>query len=285
MVWNAFCLSVTMMRNFLILFLLCGALGLRAQKNHPPSVALDTLSKVEELPRVRHNAFDAGEKLTYRVRYGFFEAGEATIEVRPTNRTFNGRDVHHIVGIGKTINAFHWFYKVHDVYESYIDVEGVFPWQFERDVNEGGYTFQQEYRFHQDKKAVETHKDQTFSMPYGVQDMISAFYYARTFDFSHARNGQIFTVKSFVDEEMFDLRVQYLGRETIKTKLGKFRCLKFAPYVQEGRVFKKDESVVIWVSDDANKIPILAKADILIGSIKMELTEHEGVSNPLAQYH
>lgn len=267
----------------IVLFVAAG-LAVNAQKKHPPTVALDTL-QTAELPQVYNNAFKAGEKLTYRVRYGFLEAGEATIEVKPTHRTFNGRDVHHVVGIGKTISAFNWFYKVHDVYESYIDKQGVFPWKFERDVNEGSYSFQQEYRFHQEKKAVETHKDQTFATPPGVQDMISAFYYARTFNFSNAYPGQVFTVKSFVDEEMFDLQVQYLGKETIKTKLGKFRCLKFIPHVQEGRVFKRDESVVIWISDDANKIPILAKADIFIGSIKMELTNYEGISNPLAQYH
>ncbi len=254
-----------------------------AQKNHPPTVALDTLTKVEQLPVVYHNAFSPGEKLTYRVRYGFLDAGEATIEVKPSNRTFSGRKVHHVVGIGRTISAFNWFYKVHDVYESYIDAQGVFPWQFERDVNEGSYSFQQNYRFYQEKNAVKTHKDQTFATPSGVQDMISAFYYARTFDFSNATPGQIFTVKSFVDEEIFDLQVRYLGRETVRTKLGTFRCLKFVPHVQEGRVFKKDESVVIWVSDDANKIPIMAKADILIGSIKMELTDYQGISNPLAQ--
>lgn len=268
----------------ILLLVFAGVSATIAQKDHPPTVDMDTLTPVE-LPRLYHNAFSPGEKLTYRVRYGFFDAGEATIEVRPTNRTFNGREVHHVVGIGKTISAFNWFYKVHDVYESYIDTEGVFPWYFERDVNEGGYSFQQEYRFHQDKQAVETHKDQTFSMPNGVQDMISAFYYARTFDFTNAQPGQVFTVPSFVDEEMFDLQVKFLGRETIETDLGTFRCLKFVPHVQEGRVFKKDESVVIWVSDDANKIPILAKADIFVGSIKMELSDYRGISNPLAQYH
>lgn len=268
----------------LFLFQLALVVQISAQKNHPPTVDLDTLERVE-LPRISHNAFSPGEKLTYRVRYGIFDAGEATIEVRPTNRTFNGRKVHHIVGVGKTISAFNWFYKVHDVYESYVDAQGVFPWEFERDVNEGGYTFQQHYVFHQDKKAVETHKDQTFATPHAVQDMISALFYARTFDFSNAYTGEIFTVQSFVDEETFDLQVRFLGRETITTKLGKFRCLKFVPHVQEGRVFKKDESVVIWVSDDANKIPIMAKADIFVGSIKMELSDYSGISNPLAQYH
>lgn len=273
------------MKHFIIsLILVVGLVNFGfAQKNHPPTVKLDTLKAVQ-LPHVYHNAFQAGEKLEYKVRYGFIQAGEISIEVRPTSRTFNGRKVHHIVGVGKTVSAFSWFYKMEDRYESYVDVDGVFPWQFERDLEESNYSTQKKYRFYQDKKAVETHKDQTFATPHGVQDMISAFYYARTLDFQSAKSGQIFTVQSFMDEEMFDLKVRYLGKETIKTKKGTFRCLKFVPHVQEGRVFKDDESVVIWVSDDANKIPILAKADIAVGSIKIELDEYSGIANPLAMY-
>lgn len=258
--------------------------GLNAQKNHPPVVRLDTLPSITHFPGVAHHAFQPGEKLTYRVRYGFLQAGEISIEVRPTNRTFNGRKTHHIVGLGQTISAFNWFYKMRDRYDSYIDVEGVFPWEFERDLSEGSYSSHKKYRFYQDRGAVQTHRDQTFATPHGVQDMISAFYYARTFDFSRAKPGDIFTVQSFLDEEMFDLQVKFLGRETIKTKQGKFKCLKFVPHVQEGRVFKKEESVVIWVSDDANKIPVLAQADIFVGSIKIELEDYSGLANPIAMY-
>lgn len=272
------------MRLIFSILLLIAGLSLQGQKNHPPLVNLDTLAEVNTFPRVSHNAFQPGEKLTYRVRYGFLQAGEITIEVRPTQRTFNGRKTHHIVGLGQTISAFSWFYKMKDRYDSYIDVEGVFPWEFERDLQESNYSSHKKYQFYQDKKAVKTHKGQTYATPHGVQDMISAFYYARTFDFSRAKPGEIFTVQSFMDEEMFDLQVKFLGRETVKTNQGTFRCMKFVPHVQEGRVFKDDESVVIWVSDDANKIPILAKADIVVGSIKIELSDYAGISNPLAMY-
>jgi len=256
--------------------------GAEAQKNYPPVVSLDTLV-ARELPRTKNVAFKPGEKLTYRVHYGFIDAGEATIEVKPSKRTYNGRAVHHLYGVGKTINAFNWFYKVHDVYESYVDVNGIFPWEFVRDVNEGGYIIKQNYRFYQDKRAVKTQDNKVFSMPGGVQDMLSAFYYARTMDFSKAQKGQIFTVKSFVDDENFDLKVKYLGKETIKTRMGKFRCLKFVPYIQEGRVFDKEEDLVIWITDDANKIPIMAQANILVGSIKMQVVSYEGLANPIAR--
>ncbi len=255
-----------------------------AQKNHPPVVSLDTLQRITQLPVVTQNAFKPGEKLAYRVRYGFIQAGEISIEVKPTSRMFSGRKAHHIVGVGQTIRAFSWFYKMRDRYDSYIDAEGLFPWEFERDLKESNYASHKKYRFYPDRGAVETSKGQTYATPHGVQDMISAFYYARTFDFSRAKPGDVFSVESFMDEEIFNLQVKFLGRETIKTKKGTFRCLKFVPHVQEGRVFKKEESVVIWISDDANKIPVLAQADIVVGSIKIELEDYQGIANPLAMY-
>lgn len=274
--------SVTMKRLALLFTLLVLGFSTKAQKNFPPVVSLDTLATME-LPKTTNTAFKTGEKLTYRVHYGFIDAGEATIEVKSSSRTYNGRPVHHLYGEGKTISAFHWFYKVHDVYESYIDVAGVFPWEFVRDVNEGGFKIKQNYRFYQDKRAVQTQNNHVFSMPSGVQDMLSAFYYARTMDFSKAQVGDIFSVKSFVDDENFELRVKYLGKEVIKTRMGKFRCMKFVPYIQEGRVFNEEEDLMIWITDDGNKIPIMAQANILVGSIKMQVVDYKGLANPLAR--
>ena len=69
----------------------------------------------------------------------------------------------------------------------------------------------------------------------------------------------------------------------IKTKKGEFRCLKFCPVVQTGRIFKKEEDLIVWISDDKNKIPLCGKAKILFGSIKLELIKHEGLLNPIAK--
>src|SRR5690606_10376289 len=118
---------------------------------------------------------------------------------------------------------------------------------------------------------------QTHKVPGSVQDMISAFYYARTIDFSTAKPGDIFTIETFMDDELWPLRMKYVGKETIKLRNGKFRCLKFQPAVQEGRIFKGNDDLNVWVTDDGNRIPVLAQAKVLVGSIKMELTAYEGL--------
>jgi hypothetical protein len=240
-------------------------------------------SSLENLPTVKHNAFKAGEILVYRLHYGFLDAGEAILEVQASDKKIAGRPIYRVVGKGSTISAFNWFYKVDDRYETYLDQQGVFPWLFIRRVNEGGHKISQDYTFVQNKQKVKTNKGKEFDVPMGVQDMLSSFYYARTIDFSGAKVGDIYEIESFVDEELFTLKIKYAGNEIVKIRNGKYRCMKFHPVVQSGRIFKDEDDLEVWITDDENKIPVLAKANILIGSIKMELTDAAGLSNPLAK--
>jgi hypothetical protein len=53
------------------------------------------------------------------------------------------------------------------------------------------------------------------------------------------------------------------------------------PVVMKGRVFKNEEDLTVYVSDDDNKIPLQIKANILIGSVKMTLTDYSGLKNPM----
>lgn len=235
------------------------------------------------LPTVSNSAFQAGEKLRYRVSYGFVDAGEAVLEVKTTTKKGTGnRELIHVKGIGQTLGGFNSVYKVNDVYESYLDKKGLFPWLFVRRVNEGGYKIAQDYAFKQDKLKVNNGK-KDFTAPLAVQDMISSFYYARTINFSNARPGQIYEFKCFMDDEIWPMKIKYVGKETISIRKGKFRCMKFVPVVQKGRVFKKDDDVSVWITDDGNHIPILAKANIAVGAIKLHLVEWSGLKHELAQ--
>ena len=234
-------------------------------------------------PEVSHSAFQVGEKLTYKVHYGLIDAGEAVLELKPTPYTFSGRQALHAVGTGTSIGAFDTFFKVRDKYETFIDEKGVFPWYFKRRVNEGGYKVEQDYTFNHSGGKVTTHKKVTHEVPMGVQDMISAFYYARTFDYSNATKGDIFEIPTFLDDELYTLKIKFLGKETIKIRNGKYDCLKFVPVVQKGRIWKDENDLNVWISDDKNKVPVLAKTKLLVGSIKMELTDHAGLAHKIAR--
>ena len=232
---------------------------------------------------VSNSSFKAGEELRYRLHYGIIDAGEAIIKVKNSSKKVKGRSLLHVVAEGRSLPAFDPVYRVRDRYESYIDKDGLFPWVFVRRVNEGGYKIQQDYTFFQHQNKVDVGNGKQQKVPSFVQDMVSSYFYARTLDYSNAKVGQVFSFKTFVDEEVFELKVKYMGKETIKLRKGKFRCLKFQPVVIEGRTFKDSEDLKVWITDDKNRIPILIKAEIFLGSIKMEVVEYKNLLNPIAK--
>ncbi|MBI3501154.1 MAG: DUF3108 domain-containing protein [Bacteroidetes bacterium] len=238
-------------------------------------------TKNSVLRSCKNEAFKRGEKLTYRMHYGFINAGEAVIQVLDDNKQIGGRNTFHMLGLGYTNSSFDWFFYVRDRYESYIDEDAMVPWLFIRRVNEGGYKIEQNHIYNHYKNSVDSN-GKKFDVPDGVQDMLSAFFYARTIDFSNAKEGDIFEFPCFVDDQVWPLKMKYAGKEVIKSDIGKIRCIKFRPVVQTGRIFKKEEDMTAYISDDKNRIPIRAEAKILVGFIKMDLTEYSGIANPLS---
>lgn len=231
--------------------------------------------------KVTNESFKRGEKLTYRIHYGFIDAAIATIEITDENKKFADRNTLHVVGIGRSKGSFDFFFKIRDRYETYIDEEALIPWFFGRRVDEGGYKMSQDYVFFHNQKKMSAN-GKMIDIWQNAQDMLSGFYLARTMDLGNAKEGQLFSVPTVVDGAMYNLQIKYKGRETIKSPWGKIRCLKFVPVLQKGRIFKHEEDMVVWLSDDKNHIPIRAKADILFGSLKMDLIEYKGISHPFS---
>ncbi len=229
--------------------------------------------------KILNESFKRGEKLTYRIHYGFVDAAVATIEITDENKKFADRNTLHVVGIGKSKGSFDFFFKIRDRYETYIDEEALIPWFFGRRIDEGGYRMSQDYIFYHGQKKVNAN-GKMIDIWQNTQDMLSGFYLARTMDLSNAKEGQIFSVPTVVDGEMYNLQIKFKGRESIKSPWGKIRCLKFVPVLQKGRIFKHEEDMIVWLSDDKNHIPIRAKADILFGSLKMDLISYNGISTP-----
>jgi hypothetical protein len=110
--------------------------------------------------------------------------------------------------------------------------------------------------------------------------MVSAFYYLRNnYDTNSIREGDIVTLNMFFDEENYNFKLKFLGRETLETEFGKVKTLKFRPYVMAGRVFNEQESLTLWVSADDNKIPLKIKADLAVGSLQANLEAFKGLKH------
>lgn len=257
--------------------------GNKIDKTTEIAQSIASYNHTEQLPSNPNKAFKEGEVLTYRMHYGMINAGVAVLEVKPNLIEVSGRKVYHIVGSGYTIGSTDWFFKVRDRYETYMDKDALLPWMFVRRVDEGGYKFSQDYSFNHYTKKVDIGNNEKFDVPIGIQDMVSAFYSARNMDLSNAKAGDLFSITCFVDKEIWPLKIKFIGKETIETDIGKYRCLKFRPIVQKGRVFKKEEDLNVWISDDDNHLPMRVKAEVLIGSIKMDITAVKNLANPTSK--
>jgi hypothetical protein len=240
-----------------------------------------TVARYDTLRTIKNESFKRGEVLKYRMHYGFINAGEVVMQVLDENKQIGGRNTLHVVGLGYTYSSFDWIFMVRDRYESYIDEQAMVPWLFIRRINEGSYKLSQNQIYNHYKDVVDS-DGVKFDTPDNVQDMTSAFYFARTIDFSNAKAGDIFEFPCFVDNEVWPLKIKYLGKETIKSDVGKIRCIKFCPVVQQGRIFKKEEDMTAWISDDKNRVPVRAEAKIAVGSVKMDLISCTGLANELA---
>lgn len=227
------------------------------------------------------NAFQVGEELRYRIHYGPVTAGRATIAIEEITQRA-GRPVYHAVGTGRSVGMTDWFFKVRDRYETYIDTQALLPWEFVRDVSEGGYTIQRHLIFDQQHQRVIDRKRpdlDSFSLPPFTQDLFSAFYFARSLRTDTLQVGEVIRFPVFLDHELFPFNLQFKGRTYLETQWGRVPALRFAPAVQEGRVFESEESMTLWVSDDANKVPLLIESELIVGSIKVELTGFAGLRN------
>ena len=231
----------------------------------------------------KNPAFDAGEWFKFRIHYGFVTAGYATLEVKEATR--NNKKIFHAIGKGYTTGVSKFFFKVEDVYESYFDKATGKPYQFVRKIDEGGYTKNQEGFFNQDKNTILVkdykHKtESTFSTPENIQDIVSTFYYLRNHpNIDKLKVGESIAIDMFFDDETTKFKLKYLGNEDIDSKFGTVSTMIFRPLVQSGRVFKEEESLTVWISDDENKLPIRIKAELAVGSIKADLESFKGLNN------
>lgn len=259
-----------MVKQFLLIFLiftLCGFSQKPIENNLPP-----------------FESFQNGEWFQLRLHYGPFNASYASFSLE--SDSLNNKAVYHAKGFGETTGIAKWFFKVEDYYESYFDQKTGLPYKFIRDINEGGYTKNVEIDFDHGKATaivndIKRDTIREFSIEKGVQDLISCFYYLRKF---YPKKGvkinDSFDINMFFDNENYVFKLKFLGIETIRSKFGRIKCMKFRPLVQSGRVFEEQESVTLWVSEDKNRLPIRLQADILVGSIKADLENFKNLKYP-----
>lgn len=230
----------------------------------------------------QNKCVQAGEKLNFKVYYNlsalWVAAGEANFTTKL--ETLNGKSVFHITGDGQTYKSYDWIFRVRDKYETYLDQETLLPQKFVRNVDEGGTRFTNHVIFDQAGKKAYSNK-KTFDVPQCVQDVLSAIYYARNIDYNKYKPGSKIPFSMFLDDQVYNLYIRYMGKQKIKTRYGTFNAIKITPLLIKGTIFKGGEDMVVFVSDDSNHIPLRVDSPILVGSIKVDMMGYSNLKYPL----
>jgi hypothetical protein len=233
---------------------------------------LAILGQVRAIP-AKTKAYLPGEKLTYSLKFGVIQAGQAEIVLRQAN--YQNEPVYYAKATAQTVGLAEKLYSVKDVFESYFDMNSSLPHKAIRNVKEGNYTSYCELYFnHRDTSVFSSKTDSLYKTLPGILDILSSLYYLRGLDPDCFRPGDIIYVVTFWDDEIYPFHLRYKGKEIIKTKYGKIRCHRFDPIVEPGRVFKSDDDMSAWFTDDKNFIPVRVRFELIVGSLRCELDHY-----------
>ena len=234
-------------------------------------------------------SFKAGEKLEYKLNYGFLNASYASLSLK--EEILDGEKVFRATSIGRTTGLARLFFKVDDIYETFFSLDNVKPIKSIRDIYEGGYEREAETKYDYESNTAFFYDklkniNKEFKIHSEIQDIISTFYYLRKhLDISLLKPNDLIYVDIFFDKEIYPFKMMFLGKERIKTKFGLVECLKLRPYMESGRVFRDNEGIKIWVTNDENRVPIKVKADLRVYCPNLYTVEgtHMGICTRLLQ--
>jgi len=234
-----------------------------------------------------NKSFSFGERVEYRVHYGFINAAEARVEIAKNISVVNNKPCFKINVTGRTTGAFDLISRVRDNWRSYVDTVAIVPQMFYRSIQENKYRKEETVVFNHDKdQATSTVKEETktYKTPNNIHDIISGYFYLRTINFERVTEGEVIEVPTFFDGEVYKLRIRYVGRDVIKTKFGKIKVLRLNPLIPDNKLFKGEGAVKLWVSDDINRIPLKAEVELAIGSLEMDIKSVKNLQKELAWY-
>ena len=233
-------------------------------------------------------SFGRGEVINYKVHYGLINAAEATVETSGALERVADRPCYKATVSGRTIGSFDFFLRIRDQWRAYIDTASILPLRAQRDITEKGYHKKETVDFDhlRDVADVQDHNKEnptrtSVKVANNCLELVSGFYYLRTINFDHMHPGEVVRMPAYFDGSNFLLEVVYKGRETVETKAGTVRTFKLVPKMPANKIFKGENAISVYLSDDRNKIPVLFQAELFVGAVKVDMYQYRGLRSHL----
>lgn len=252
-----------------------------------PLAAQDSLAR----QAVAYNPVKAGETIEYKVSFGFFTVGKAQIQTSPRVYRVNGRPCYKIDVRGKTSGAVDWVARVDDTWGAYLDTLSFLPYLSYRHIKENNYRKNELTKFDQQNKLIELKvlnqntgefkEPQIFQTMEQVRDIVSGYSYLRTLDYENLSEGDTVSLYGIFEDEFYHLDILFAGRDLLSTKVGKIAVFKLVPIMPTNQLFAGENAVSLWFSDDENKIPVKAEANLFIGKAGVEIIGYKELKGSL----
>lgn len=261
------------MTRFLILFITLPALLLQAQ----------------------NNTFNSGEKLVYTAAYNMSgimnDLAQLTMETK-TVKT-KSSTLLHLKCKATSFKKWDNYFKIRDLYESYVNPKTITPYLYKREIEEGSYYKFVKYKYNHKNKVVNTflrNKSRNFDSGFWdrnidtpiqakTKDLVATLYYIRTLDINKAQIGDTDIFPVLFDNEELNLSLTLLGKETLNTVIGEKECYKLAIDITNKDVLKGKNNNVIWLTADGNKIPVYGKFKVPVGNGELKLKSATGLKH------
>lgn len=237
----------------------------------------------------QNNAIGIGEKLTYTASYNISgiltdiaQVTMETSEVKTSNATLL-----RLKCTAATYSKWDNFFKIRDLYESYVHPKTLTPYLYKRDINEGNYYKNVKYTFSHKTKTVKSQlkkknnyeENKSISINSGTKDIVSTLYSIRLIDYKNMSNGQQKSFTIIFDNAEIKAQITFLGQETIATPIGKKLCYKIAIGSNNKKALLGSNSNFLWLTADENKIPVYGKFKIPVGNGELKIKSATALKN------
>jgi len=224
-----------------------------------------------------------GETIEYSGKIGVFNAADIKILVDTSSKLISGKNCREVTLSGKLAGTADWFTNVDDQFISYINLENDKPHLFIRNLKENKYKLLEYNLFNHEKSTVKVtnkttiYKDSVKTYPTSIfiNDPITAYFQLRKLDFSKYKTNDTIALDVFLEKESFNLKVVYLGKEKVKSKIGKRNCIVVTPLIPDNQILVGKTPVKAWISDDEDRIPLRISSKTWLGGLDVDITSYK----------
>jgi len=254
---------------FLGVALLAPTYGAAASHQTPPEsvVAVAPKASREDAADV---PFGAGEKSTFEVKFSGIRVGSGSLEVVGVE-SVRGRDTWHTLF---TVQGGTFFYRVNDVYESWIDTHTLNSLLFIRQIEEGARERAQNFEIIPEKGIyVERARDYNKTLRTVAQplDEGAFLYFVRTVPL---KVGETYDFNRYFIPDRNPVRVIVLRKERVTVPAGTFNAIVVKPIIKTKGIFSEKGQAEVWLSDDSARMLLQVKSKLSFGSLNLYLKSY-----------